>query len=90
MNDSDVAPVSSAGLCRGNPSGPVPDPCQSRTGVPGRSVSELSRQATTSITPALGEHFYYAKLTQEDGNILCSAPVWVTRGVDGPHFRRRC
>ncbi|MBC7453322.1 MAG: CehA/McbA family metallohydrolase [Massilia sp.] len=50
-------------------------------GVPERngSVSELSRTADTIITPALGEHFYYAKLTQDDGNILWSAPVWVTQ-----------
>ena len=47
-------------------------------GVPGRSGSgsELSGMATATITPALGDHFYCAKLTQDDGNILCSAPVW--------------
>ncbi|MCU6435684.1 Ig-like domain-containing protein [Undibacterium sp. Jales W-56] len=50
-------------------------------GVPGRNgtVSLLSSTATTTITPAVGEHFYYAKITQDDGNILWSAPVWVTQ-----------
>ncbi|HEU4853469.1 MAG TPA: CehA/McbA family metallohydrolase [Telluria sp.] len=48
-------------------------------GVPGRNgtVSELARSAETRFTPAPGEHFYYAKVTQEDGNVLWSAPVWV-------------
>ncbi|MGJ9420078.1 CehA/McbA family metallohydrolase [Massilia sp. CMS3.1] len=50
-------------------------------GVPGRGgmVTQLSDTATTSFTPALGAHFYYAKVTQADGNILWSAPVWVTQ-----------
>ena len=50
-------------------------------GVPGRNgtVTELSRTASTTITPAPGEHFYYARLTQEDGNMLWSAPVWVSQ-----------
>jgi hypothetical protein len=50
-------------------------------GVPGRNgtVTQLSNTATTTITPAVGEHFYYAKLTQSDGNILWSAPIWVTQ-----------
>jgi hypothetical protein len=50
-------------------------------GVPGRNgtVTLLSSTANTTITPALGEHFYYAKVTQTDGNILWSAPVWVTQ-----------
>jgi hypothetical protein len=50
-------------------------------GVPGRNgtITQLSSSANTTITPALGEHFYYAKLTQSDGNILWSAPVWVTQ-----------
>ncbi|MES2320434.1 MAG: Ig-like domain-containing protein [Pseudomonadota bacterium] len=51
-------------------------------GVPGRNgtATELSNTATTSFTPAAGEHYYYAKITQNDGNILWSAPVWVTQG----------
>lgn len=50
-------------------------------GVPGRNgtVTELVPAASTTITPAVGEHFYYAKVTQDDGNILWSAPVWVTQ-----------
>jgi hypothetical protein len=50
-------------------------------GVPGRNgtVTQLSATANTTITPAVGEHFYYAKLTQADGNILWSAPIWVTQ-----------
>ena len=50
-------------------------------GVPGRNgtVTQLSSTATTTITPAVGEHFYYAKITQDDGNILWSAPIWVTQ-----------
>jgi hypothetical protein len=50
-------------------------------GVPGRNgtVTQLSTTANTTITPAVGEHFYYAKLTQTDGNILWSAPIWVTQ-----------
>ena len=50
-------------------------------GVPGRNgtVTLLSSNANTTITPANGAHFYYAKVTQDDGNILWSAPVWVTQ-----------
>ncbi|MGL1724283.1 hypothetical protein ACSTHF_23370, partial [Vibrio parahaemolyticus] len=50
-------------------------------GVPGRNgtVSQLSSTATTTVTPDIGEHFYYAKITQDDGNILWSAPIWVTQ-----------
>lgn len=52
-------------------------------GVPGRNgtVTQLSSTAVTTITPANGEHFYYAKVTQDDGKILWSAPVWVTQGA---------
>lgn len=50
-------------------------------GVPGRNgtVTEVANLAETSFTPAPGRHFYYAKVTQEDGNVLWSAPVWVTQ-----------
>ncbi|MFZ6875123.1 Ig-like domain-containing protein [Undibacterium sp. Di27W] len=50
-------------------------------GVPGRNgtVTQMSSTATTTITPTVGEHFYYAKITQDDGNILWSAPIWVTQ-----------
>ena len=51
-------------------------------GVPRRNgtVTQLSSTAVTTITPTNGEHFYYAKVTQDDGRILWSAPVWVTQG----------
>ena len=50
-------------------------------GVPGRNgqVSELAQSMNATVTPAPGEHFYYARVTQDDGNILWSAPVWVTQ-----------
>jgi hypothetical protein len=50
-------------------------------GVPGRNgkVTQLASTAVTTILPAPGEHFYYAKVTQADGNVLWSAPVWVTQ-----------
>ncbi|MRV72280.1 carbohydrate-binding protein CenC [Duganella sp. FT92W] len=52
-------------------------------GVPGRNgtVTQLASVASTTITPSNGEHFYYAKVTQNDGNILWSAPIWVTQGA---------
>lgn len=55
-----------------------------REGVPQRNgtVTALATTATTTVTPTLGEHFYYAKVTQDDGNILWSAPIWVTQ-VEG-------
>jgi hypothetical protein len=61
-------------------------------GVPGRkgTVTQLSAASKTMVTPAPGEHFYYAKVTQADGNVLWSAPVWVTQKAEtGPRYRRR-
>jgi hypothetical protein len=54
-------------------------------GVPGSNgtVTQTSSTATTTITPATGDHFYYAKITQDDGKQLWSAPVWVTQGTGG-------
>ena len=54
-------------------------------GVPGRNgtPTELSNTANTTITPSIGEHYYYAKVTQSDGKILWSAPIWVTQGGSG-------
>ena len=54
-------------------------------GVPkrGGTVTLLASTATTSLTPTTGEHFFYAKLTQDDGKILWSAPIWVTQGSGG-------
>lgn len=50
-------------------------------GVPGRNgkVSVLSNKARSAITPKPGEHFFYARVTQDDGKMLWSAPVWVTQ-----------
>jgi PKD repeat protein len=50
-------------------------------GVPGSngSVTQTSTTAVTTITPAIGNHFYYAKVTQDNGTLLYSAPVWVTQ-----------
>ena len=49
-------------------------------GVPGRNgtVSEAGSDGRGDDHAAAGEHFYYAKVTQDDGKILWSAPVWVT------------
>ncbi len=48
-------------------------------GVPGRNgtVTTLATTATATTTPSLGKHFYYSKVTQDDGKILWSAPIWV-------------
>ena len=50
-------------------------------GVPGRNgtVTELAQGAEVHLTPAPGEHFYYARVTQDDGKLLWSAPVWVSQ-----------
>jgi len=51
-------------------------------GVPGRRGTPDSTElqdGTLTLTPPPGEHYYYARLTQEDGRILWSAPVWVTQ-----------
>ncbi|MEP6940409.1 MAG: Ig-like domain-containing protein, partial [Rudaea sp.] len=54
-------------------------------GVPGSNgaVALTSSTAVTTITPTSGNHFYYAKLTQDDGTQLYSAPVWVNQGTGG-------
>jgi hypothetical protein len=53
-------------------------------GVPGRNgvVTQLAGEAAVTITPMPGPHFYYAKLTQDDGKVLWSAPVWVNQAGD--------
>jgi len=50
-------------------------------GVPGRNgkAALLSELSALTFTPSSGAHFYYARVTQDDGNILWSAPVWVTQ-----------
>jgi len=54
-------------------------------GVPGSngSTDVLASTGSVTVTPATGNHFYYAKVTQDDGKILWSAPVWVTQGTGG-------
>jgi hypothetical protein len=42
----------------------------------------MAADASVSFTPAPGPHFYYAKLTQDDGKVLWSAPVWVRQLAD--------
>jgi hypothetical protein len=53
-------------------------------GVPGRKgeVTQLAGEAVVTASPAPGQHFYYAKLTQDDGKVLWSAPVWVNQLPD--------
>ena len=49
-------------------------------GVPGRNgtVTQLSDgQTSVAITPAVGKHFYYATITEDNGDKLWSAPIWV-------------
>jgi hypothetical protein len=51
-------------------------------GVPGRNgtVTRLFEGAgTTTFTPSRGAHFYYAIVTEADGDRLWSAPVWVNQ-----------
>lgn len=38
------------------------------------------RQWKTKFRPEPGEHYYFVKVTQKDGNLIWSAPVWVTVG----------
>ncbi len=54
-------------------------------GVPGSgaTVSQASSTAVTTLTPSTGAHFYYAKITQDNGDLMWSAPVWVTQGSGG-------
>jgi hypothetical protein len=55
-------------------------------GVPGRNgtVAQLTEgSGTYTFTPATGQHFYYALVTQANGLRLWSAPVWVTQGSGG-------
>jgi hypothetical protein len=53
-------------------------------GVPGRKgeVTQLAGESVVTVTPSAGPHFYYAKLTQDDGRVLWSAPVWVNQLAD--------
>lgn len=55
-------------------------------GVPGRNgtVTTLASSATFATTPSLGQHFYYARITQDDGKILWSAPIWLNQSNAAP------
>ena len=37
-----------------------------------------NRHWETTFNPATGKHYYFVKVTQADGNLLWSAPIWVT------------
>jgi hypothetical protein len=53
-------------------------------GVPRRNgtVTQLFEGAGSySFTPTPGEHFYYVKVTEADGDRLWSAPIWVIQDV---------
>ena len=44
-------------------------------------VYKPNKQATcwlAGCSPAPGNHYYFAKVTQADGNMLWSAPIWLT------------
>lgn len=52
-------------------------------GVPGRNgtVTQFTEgSGTYTFTPAAGQHFYYALVTQANGLRLWSAPIWVDQG----------
>lgn len=56
-------------------------------GVPGRNgtVTQLYEgSGSYTFTPASGDHFYYAVVTQDNGDQLWSAPVWVNQGLGNP------
>jgi hypothetical protein len=55
-------------------------------GVPGRNgaVTTLVSTPTHTFTPSEGAHFYYARLVQDDGKILWSAPLWVNQDLTAP------
>ncbi|GGY17824.1 CehA/McbA family metallohydrolase [Pseudoduganella dura] len=64
------------------------------SGIPGRNGTPETMTllaGAVTIAPAPGEHYYYARVTQDDGSLLWSAPVWVTQqavmqegGMPGP------
>ena len=37
-----------------------------------------SQEWTATRTPAAGKHYWFAKITQADGDLLWSAPAWLT------------
>ncbi|MHC4088640.1 MAG: hypothetical protein ACYSU5_26055 [Planctomycetota bacterium] len=40
------------------------------------------RQWKKKFGPKHGKHYYFVKVTQKDGNMMWSAPVWVKVGED--------
>lgn len=66
-----------------NPNGRTVASVEIWEGVPGRNgtVTLLGNSPTATITPTDGKHFYYAKVVQDDGKILWSAPIWVNQGA---------
>ncbi|MBL0311303.1 MAG: tandem-95 repeat protein [Holophagaceae bacterium] len=53
-------------------------------GIPGIALSTVQMiegTDTATITPAAGNHYYYAKITQDDGRFLWSAPIWVNQAA---------
>ena len=53
-------------------------------GVPGRNgtVTQLYEGSNThTFTPVNGSHFYYALVTETDGDRLWSAPIWINQGA---------
>ena len=55
-------------------------------GVPGRNgtVTQLTEgSGSYTFTPAAGAHFYYALVTQANGDRFWSAPVWINQGSGG-------
>jgi hypothetical protein len=39
----------------------------------------VSHATTSELQPSTGEHVYYARLVQDDGKLLWSAPLWITQ-----------
>ena len=64
-----------------NSSGRSADSLAILHGIPGGngSAGAVSHSAHTHLTPSPGEHFYYARIVQDDGKLLWSAPIWVTQ-----------
>ena len=49
--------------------------------IPGADAefSTIAHAATSELQPSTGEHVYYARLVQDDGKLLWSAPLWITQ-----------
>ncbi len=65
-------------------SGQVAARVQFFEGVPGRNgaVTQLYEgDGSYTFTPNEGAHFYYAQVTETDGDRLWSAPIWIEQGA---------